>query len=285
MLSLNSAPAMSAALSDTEFNFLRNFLCNSSGIILDIEKMYLIKTRLANLALQEGFNSIQELIVTLYRQPSNDLQQKVINSMTINETSFFRDVHLFQALEKNILPDLIEKRRALNRIDIWSAACSTGQEPYSIAMLIKEYFLNCINWKISIIGSDISSEVLFRARNGCYTQHEVNRGLPLPLLIKYFNKARVDWEVKEEIRQMVEFRCMNLLGSWPSLPMMDLIFLRNVFIYFDVETKKKILNKLHKILKPDGYLFLGGSETLVNLDVSLFEIVSAGPTVCYRPKK
>ena len=184
------------------------------------------------------------------------------------ETSFFRDQHPFEALRKVVLADLIGRRRDGCRLHIWCAASSTGQEPYSLALLLREHFPELDGWKVFLLASDLSQAVLARAREGRYKQIEVNRGLPAALLVKYFEQHGTDWQLKPAIRAMVDFQEINLAQPWPALPRMDLVLLRNVMIYFDVATKKTILGRLARLLRPDGYLLLGGAETTFNLDDS-----------------
>ncbi|GET40439.1 MCP methyltransferase, CheR-type [Microseira wollei NIES-4236] len=198
-----------------------------------------------------------------------------------NETFLFRDEHPFQALKIHILPELLKQRQIEGNLNIWCAACSRGQEPYSIAMLMREHFSNLSSWNVQIIASDISTAMLEKARAGRYGQHEINRGLPATLLQKYFQPFGNEWQLKEEIRRIVEFRQINLTSTFPPLSPMDIIFMRNVLIYFDIETKRCILSRVRRVLKPDGYLFLGGGETTINLD-DAFEPVQFGKAVCYK---
>ena len=267
-----------------DFDFIRQFVMQRSAIMLEPEKGYLVEARLMPLVRQEGLSSITELVSRLKTSGPPDLQQKVVEAMTTNETSFFRDVTCFEALRATILPELMERRKATKTIEIWSAACSTGQEPYSIAMVIREHFSGFKDWKIKIVATDISKHVLCRAIQGRYSQMEVNRGLPAALLIKYFTKIGTEWQIHEEVRRMVEFREMNLVGSHWNITSADIIFIRNVLIYFDIPTKKAILQKIRSVLRPDGFLFLGGSETTMNLDEN-FERVSQDRSCCYRLKK
>jgi chemotaxis protein methyltransferase CheR len=206
---------------------------------------------------------------------------QVIEALATYETTFFRDVYPFEALKDFIIPELIERRKGDRSINIWSAACSSGQEPYSIAMLIREHFPMLASWNMRLIASDFSSKILARARNGRYNQLEVNRGLGETLRNKYFEQLNNEWLLKEDIGRMVEFHQLNLIQSWSSLPPMDIIFMRNVLIYFDTQTKKAILGKVRQLLRPDGYLFLGGGETTLNLDDS-FERVQFNKSVCYK---
>jgi chemotaxis protein methyltransferase CheR len=184
------------------------------------------------------------------------------------EPLFFRDHHPFEALRQTVIPDLISRRQAERRLSIWCAASASGQEPYSLAILFREHFPELAGWKISLLASDVSREMLARAREGRYNQIEVNRGLPAALLVKYFEQHGTQWHIKPAIRSMVEFREINLAQAWPTLARMDLVLIRNVMIYFEVETKKTILGRLAGLLRPDGYLLLGGAETTFNLDDS-----------------
>jgi len=176
---------------------------------------------------------------------------------------------------------MIKSRASTRQLNIWSGACSSGQEPYSLAIMIREHFPMLSNWKINIIATDLSEDVLNIARKGCYRPLDINRGLPAALMVKYFEKQGVEWQVKREIRGMVDFRQMNLSGHWPSLPSMDIVLMRNVLIYFDQETKRGILGKIRRVLKPDGPLFLGSAETTFNLDDS-FKRVVMGKAAAYR---
>jgi chemotaxis protein methyltransferase CheR len=201
--------------------------------------------------------------------------------MTINETYFFRDVHPFDVLKKSVLPELIKKRESARQLNIWCAAASSGQEVYSIVMLLKENFPSLARWKINFVASDISKEMLDRCREGCYSQLEVNRGLAAPLLVKYFQKIGAHWQIKEELRRMVEWRQINLAENWDALAAPDIVFMRNVLIYFDLETRRNIFGRLSKSLKSDGYLFLGGAETPMGIDDS-FKRVAVDKTSYYQ---
>jgi chemotaxis protein methyltransferase CheR len=255
-------------ISDTDFLFVRDLVYRQAAIVLEREKDYLVEARLSPLARRHGFASLTDMIAQMRSQPTNGLRWSAVEAMTTNETSFFRDIHPFDGLKKNVFPELMKRRAALRQLNIWCAAASSGQEPYTILMILRENFPELLNWKIVFIATDISKEMLDRCREGCYSQLEVNRGLPAPLLVKYFQKIGTEWQIKEELRRMIDFRQLNLAQSWPAFPAMDIIFMRNVLIYFDIETKKVILGRVRKILKPDGYLFLGGAETTLNLDDS-----------------
>jgi chemotaxis protein methyltransferase CheR len=194
---------------------------------------------------------------------------------------FFRDVRPWDVLRTMVLPELVNKRERERILNVWCSACSSGQEPYSVAMLIREHFPAILGWKLRIVASDISRDVLARARQGSYSQLEVNRGLPAPLLLKYFAKKDDRWQLKEEVRRMVEFLEINLVEPWPAMPAMDIIFMRNVLIYVGVDMKKAVLAKVRRLLKPDGVLLLGGSESTIYLDDS-FEPFPAERPALFR---
>ncbi len=257
-----------------EFAFFRQFLIERTAVVFEADQNYLIESRLTPIMYEFGFESLSELADQLRAVPYGPLHQRAIEALTNHETSFFRDLHPFDSLTRTVIPALVKKRADLCTMTIWSAACSSGQEPYSIAMALREQFPELAHWTINIIASDVSTNVLKRAETGVYSQHEVNRGLPIHLLLKYFNKVGHDWQLSDDIRHSVTFRAINLASHWPFLPDLDIIFLRNVMIYFDVETKKAILRQVRRLLKPDGYLFLGGAETTLNLDKAFKRIES-----------
>jgi chemotaxis protein methyltransferase CheR len=271
------------ALHPTDLDFLRSLLARHTAIVFAQEKNYLAESRLHDLARREGIPSAADIIARLRSGPPHGLLQKVLEAMTTNETSFFRDAHPFEALRRVILPEFLQRRAAGRRLSIWCAASSTGQEPYSLALLLREYFPQLQNWSVRILATDLSRDVLTRARQGIYSQFEVSRGLPPLMLTKYFQSLGEDWQLNEEIRSMVEFRQLNLFDVWPNMLQHDLIFLRNVLIYFDVPAKKSILAKIRQHLQPDGYLFLGGSESVQNLEDG-FERATVAGTSCYRRK-
>ena len=270
-----------SSLNKSDFEYVKNLVYQRTAIVLETGKEYLVESRLAPLMRQERFASFEELIARLRAQPFNGLHWKVVESMTTNETSFFRDGHPFEALKKTVLPDLLTKRENERELHIWCAASSSGQEPYTVAMVLRENFPMLAGWTIQFVASDISNEMLARSREGRYSQLEVNRGLPAALLVKYFQKQGTGWQIKEELRRMIEFQQVNLVEAWPAWPPMDIILMRNVMIYFGVETKKAILGKIRRLLRPDGYLFLGGAETTLNLD-DAFERIEFGKSGCYR---
>jgi chemotaxis protein methyltransferase CheR len=265
-----------------DFEYVQELVRKRSAIVLEAGKEYLVESRLSAVARAEGFASIEHLVVELRRTQANGLHRKVIEAMTTNETAFFRDLHPFEALRAQLIPELMQRRGAQRQLTIWCAACSSGQEPYTIAMLLREYFPALGGWRVRILGTDLSREVLDRAKAARYSQAEVNRGLPAAFLVKYFRKQGVEWQVVDDIRRIVEFGELNLNEVWSGVPPCDLVFMRNVLIYFDVETKKTILAKLRRVLRPDGYLFLGGAETTMNLDDAYQRVVFAKNGGCYR---
>jgi chemotaxis protein methyltransferase CheR len=267
-------------MTETDFDFIRRLLHERAAIVLDPGKEYLVEARLLPLIRRENLGSVGDLVQRLRGSPSDGLHVEVLEAMTTNETSFFRDGHPFDALRTAILPQILARKteRVLN---IWSAACACGQEPYSVAMMLREHFPELAGWTVRIIASDLSGEMISRASAGLYNQIEVNRGLPAPLLVKYFRRAGAEWRIADEIRRAVEFRRINLAIPWPALPEMDVILLRNVLIYFDIETRKAVLRRVARLLRPDGFLLMGGAETTMNLDDS-FERVAVGRSGFYR---
>ncbi len=266
-----------------DFEYLRTLVKDHTAIVIDADKEYLAETRLAPLVSEQGCASLQEFLRRLRCASFSGLHRKVLDAMTNNETWFFRDAHPFTALTGTLIPALMKKREAGREISIWSAACSSGQEPYSIAMAVRENF-NLPGWRFSILATDFSATMLQRAKTGLYRQMEVNRGLPAKLLVRYFVQEGLHWQLKPEVLGMVSFRFLNLAEPWGNLvPAADIVFLRNVLIYFDVETRKAILQRVRRVLAPDGFLFLGCAETTLNLDAE-FERVQAGSYVCYQIK-
>jgi chemotaxis protein methyltransferase CheR len=267
-------------LQTSDFDYICTLVRERSAIVLEPGKEYLVQARLLPVARQQGLDDISALVARLKRgEPA--LTTQVVEAMTTNETSFFRDVHPFDCLRADVLPSLLEARCAQRTLRIWSAAASTGQEAYSIAMILREHFPELAGWNISILGTDLSNDVLEKAREGRYAQIEVNRGLPAPMLVKYFDRAGPAWKVKPELLAMCEFKALNLVAPWAALPRMDIVFLRNVLIYFDVDTKRDVLTKMRSTLAPDGYLFLGAAETTLQFD-GLFERAPHARANCYR---
>ncbi len=270
------------ALEKSDFNFISQLVQEKAAIQLEAGKEYLVETRLQPLAKANGFNTIAELVGKLKQESFNTLHRKVVEAMATHETTFFRDIHPFEVMKKTLLPELIKKRSAQKKLQIWCAASSSGQEPYSIAILLKENFPMLADWSVKVIATDISSFILARAREGCYSQLEVNRGLPAPLLVKYFKKNGLEWKVRDDIREMIEFRELNLIEPYNLSGKMDFVFIRNVLIYFDLKTKKSILEKIRGVMQPDGYLFLGGAETLLSMNLK-FQRMQGEKTSYYLP--
>lgn len=268
-------------LNNGDFDYVCALLKRHSGMHLEPVNPYLVENRLIPIAKQTGHSSVTELITRLRTEPEDGLHTRVLAALRTNETWFFRDAHPFETLRTEILPQLLVKRSASRRLDIWCAAASTGQEPYSLAMLMAESFPDLAGWNIRFLASDVSEDALERARSGCYKQLEINRGLPARMLSKYFSKQGNQWQLTDPIRHRVEFQRINLIQPWPTLPPMDLILMRNVLIYFDTETKQAILKQARRLLKPDGYLLLGNSEQILDLDTDLQQI-QLGRTACYQ---
>lgn len=254
-------------LSSEDFAYVVDLVRRQCALHLEPGKEYLIQSRLAPLAERRGFASIAQYFESLRRGSTPVVE--VVEAMVTHETSFFRDIHPFETLKRSVLPALIAFRRPDRRLRIWCAACSSGQEPYSLALLLREYFPELNDWQIQISATDISEPVLHRARQGVYSQFEVNRGLPIALLLKWFRQEGAEWRLDDRVRQMVTFSAMNLAAPWPAVPPWDLIFLRNVLIYFDVDLKKQILARAAELLRPHSYLVLGGAETTLNLNQTL----------------
>jgi len=283
LLLCNTRKEAVMGLEAQEFEYLRQFLAHHSAVMLDEGKGYLAESRLTPLAYREGMDSVQELLAQIRKTSFNDLHRKVLDAMMNNETWFFRDHLPFEALRLAIIPELLADRAALRRLTFWSAASSSGQEAYSIAMTIQEEFGGLPGWTISIVGTDLSSAILERARHGRYSQLEINRGLPAKYLAKYFTRDGSDWILSPTIRSMVEFRELNLAAPWVNLPRFDTVFFRNVLIYFDVEKKRETFARLLSAMKPDGYLLLGAAETTYGLS-DCFARISWDKTAYFRPK-
>jgi len=272
------------SISPDDFDYIRKIVYDNSAIVLNKGKEYLVEARMQPLVTQQGLDSISALVTQLRGMPGSALHKDVVEAMTTNETSFFRDIHPFNAIRKEIIPEIMKARANTKNLHIWCGACSSGQEPYSLAMLIHEHFTMLDSWKVNIMATDLSDDILGKARSGCYGPLEINRGLPAPLMVKYFERNGTDWKVKEVLRNMITFRQLNLIGTWGAMAHLDLIMLRNVLIYFDQGTKRSILGQIRRLLRPDGYLFLGSAETTFNID-NAFERVMFGRAVAYRLKK
>jgi len=271
--------------SGTDYGYLRQLVFLHSQNVLDPSRDYLFDIRLMRILRNQGLEQVRDLVHHLRSTVDPNLECDIAEAMTINETSFFRDSRPFDLLRTELLPPLIEARRNTRSLRFWSAACSSGQEAYSLAMLLREYYPSLSTWAIRIEGTDISGEVLKRAQAGRYHRIEVNRGLPARFLVKYFNKVGDDWEIKHEVKCMCNYRQGNLCADrFPfsrSTDRFDVIFLRNVMLYFSPETRETLLARIHRVLEPDGILFLGSSEQPAV--ASLWTAHLAGGT-CYFKK-
>jgi chemotaxis protein methyltransferase CheR len=247
-----------------EFDFLAKLLKERSGLVLTPDKAYLIENRLLPVARKRDLPDISQLIRKLMAQDVA-LTKDVVEAMTTNESFFFRDTTPFDLFRDQVLPAVMQRRAQQRSLRIWCAAASTGQEPYSLAMILKEMGPKLAGWRVEILGTDIATDILKRAKDGVYNQFEVQRGLPIGLLVKYFKKTGETWQIDDSIRSMVQYQMFNLLNDPRPLGNFDIVFCRNVLIYFDPPTKTKVLDGISRQLAQDGYLFLGGSETVLGL--------------------
>jgi chemotaxis protein methyltransferase CheR len=254
-----------AAVTPHDFDWLRKLLKERSGLTLSAEKQYLLESRLLPVARRNGLANLGELVARLKGSVGSPLTTAVVEAMTTNETYFFRDKIPFDHLRDTVIPSLIASRATNKRIRIWCTAASSGQEPYSIAMVLKSMAAQLRGYRIDLLATDLSGEVLDRAKNGVFSQFEVQRGLPIQLLVRYFSKAGDNWQIAPEIRDMVQFRTLNLLNDFSPLGQFDLIFCRNVLIYFDQPSKIAVLDRLARQIPDDGFLILGAAETVVGL--------------------
>ena len=253
------------ALTEDEFAWVRDLIHRSAALVLEPGKGYLVESRLGPIARAEGL-SVSQLIAKLRAVAPGPLHQRVVQAMTTNETSWFRDVHPFEALRTTIIPELIARRRTERSLTIWSAACSTGQEPYSVAMVLLDSFPELANWRVRILATDLSEAAVERGRAGIYSELETARGLTASQRADHFERAGPAWRVSSRLRSLVEFKAMNLIQAWPHIPTADVVLLRNVMIYFDIETKRGLLDRMSGVMRPDGYLFLGNAESTLNVD-------------------
>jgi chemotaxis protein methyltransferase CheR len=264
------------------FNYVRELVRGHAGIALAPDKDYLVESRLLPLAQQRGLRSVRELVSGLRKSPFGELHALVVEAMATNETSFFRDAHTFRVLKDVVMPPLLVARQSTQKLTIWSAACSTGQEPYSIAILLAEHFPQLADWHVQILASDIGRQVVSRAALGEYTDLEVSRGLPPGALARHFERRDSQWRIKRDVRRRVKFIRLNLVDPWPPMPKLDIVFLRNVLIYFAPESKRRVLVTLKQCMAADGVLFLGGAESTLGIDDG-WQRVSHGKSSTYRP--
>ena len=261
--------ANSQSLSPTAFKTIAKFVYDNSAIVLDEGKEYLVETRLRPVLRRLGIADFDALADQLSSFTGIDAKQATVEALTTNETLFFRDTSFFDALREVILPEVVQQQTPKRSLTMWCAACSSGQEPYSVLMLLAQHFPQVLDWNLKFIVSDISREMQERTRAGLYTQHEVSRGLPTPMLVKYCEREGIEWRMKDQLRSKLDIREINLAGPWPTMPPLDIVFLRNVLIYFDTTTKQNILERASRLLSPNGLLFLGAAETTVNLETQL----------------
>ena len=249
----------------THFDLFADLLKEKSGLALTADKSYLLESRLTPVAKEFNYDSIDAMGDALMAFPDPKMLEAIIDAMTTNETFFFRDNTPFDNFKECVLPYMKEHRANLRKMRIWCAAASSGQEPYSLAMILKEQAADFATWMLDIVGTDISADILDQARKGLYSQFEVQRGLPIQLLMSYFTQTDDGWQISDDIKSMVKYELFNLLDDPARHGIFDVIFCRNVLIYFDEATKTEVFAKLAKQLAPDGFLFLGGAETIIGL--------------------
>lgn len=271
-------------IDSNDYDFLSALVARRSGLALGSGKEYLLEARLIPIANSLGMPSLVELVRHLRIRRDENLEATITEAMTTNETLFFRDKTPFDELKEQILPELIANRQTSRRLRIWSAAASTGQEAYSLLMTIRESFPQLSTWRIEVIGTDISQQALSKARQGTYSQFEVQRGLPIQLLVKYFQQVPEGWQISQDLRNAVTFKPLNLLENLSSLGEFDIIFCRNVLIYFEQANKTTILDRMERQLRPDGYLVLGAAETVLGV-TNRFQRVRSCKSAVYAPSR
>ena len=245
------------------------YLRRASGLVLDADKRYLVESRVTPVMRRAGLSELGDLVRVLEQGKMPSLAQEVVQAMTINETYFFRDRVPFDMLRELILPEIIAARAAQKRLRIWCAASSTGQEPYSISMILDEFGARLAGWRVEIVATDLSEAALAKAKKAVYSQFEVQRGLSTEQLLRYFDQIGDMWQLKETIRSRVDYRHFNLLSDYTAFGNFDLIFCRNVLIYFEPDRKADVLNRMTRLLSPDGLLALGSSESIIGLNTKL----------------
>ncbi|MGY1832819.1 CheR family methyltransferase [Geodermatophilus sp. SYSU D01180] len=270
-------------LTATRFDWVRQLVHRESAIVLAPGKEYLVEARLLPLARKMGLTDVDAFVDSVRSRPRPDDTRSIVEALTTNETSWFRDGDPFTALTSTVLPALLSARGPAERLQVWSAACSSGQEPYTVAMLLEDALPNAAS-RVSITATDISREMVERTRAGRFSQLEVNRGLPAPMLVRHFQRAGSEWEVAPSLRRMVTARECNLAAPLPRMGPFDVVYLRNVLIYFDLPTKQAILRRVRELMRPDGWLFLGAAETTLGVDDSWSRVV-LGRSSAYRPLK
>jgi len=252
-------------MTPAHFEFMKNLLKERSGLILGSDKTYLLESRLTPIARRHEIADLDALVEVAMTRPTEQLLVDITEAMTTNESFFFRDQKPFDLFKEHVLPHLLQNRQTGKSFRIWSAASSSGQEPYSLAMILREEAAKLPGWRHEIVGTDLSSEIIKKAQQGVYTQFEVQRGMPIQLLVKYFDKNDDSWQIKADIRSMVTYKIFNLLNEFTTLGKFDVVFCRNVLIYFDQQTKGAILDRIAAQMPDDGFLFLGGAETVLGI--------------------
>lgn len=268
-------------LHQDDFRFIRELVCQYSGVILHEDKGYLAEARLASLAPSLGFPTLESFVQALRHTPFNDEHIQAVEAVTTHETSFFRDRAMFEGLRRVVIPQLVRHQGREKVVRIWCGACSTGQEAYSIALLFNWYFPELGDWDIRILATDMSPAMIGRAALGEFSRMEVERGLPQAMRTKYFRQLGTHWKIKEEVRDMVDFRVMNLVSAWLPFQSMDLVLLRNILMYFDERTKLEVLRKVQNILRPEGFLVLGGTEVIMDCQ-PVFRRIAMTKASCYQ---
>ena len=270
-------------LTATSFDWVRALVHKESAIVLQPGKEYLVEARLLPIARKEGLADVASLVDAVRAKPDPDRTRRIVEALTTNETSWFRDGDPFTALTSTVLPALVSARGPSEPLKIWSAACSSGQEPYTIAMLLEDALPHAAT-RVSITATDLSREMVARTRAGRFSQLEVNRGLPAPMLVRHFTRTGNEWEVAPALKRMVTATECNLAAAFPRMGPFDVVYLRNVLIYFDLSTKQEILRRVREAMRPDGWLFLGAAETTLGVD-DTWERVVIGRSSAYRPLK
>lgn len=255
------------SLTPRSFTYVADLVRREAAIVLEPGKEYLVEARLQPLARAAGFTDLDSYVTHLQTAGGFRGRSDVVEALTTNETSWFRDREPFDVLASHVIPELLARTSARRKISVWSAACSSGQEAYTIAMLLAEHAVPR-GWQVEIVATDIAPSMVARTREGLYSQLEIGRGLPAPLMVKHFHRVGTQWQVSDQLRSMVRAQVMNLAAPFPPMPVFDLVFLRNVLIYFDQPTKRSVLSRTRQVMSPDGYLFLGGAETTLGVDDS-----------------
>ena len=270
-------------MTSADFDYVRTFVRDHAGIVLEDGKEYLVESRLRTLAQKENMATVCALVAALRAGSGQELHRKAVDALLLNDTAFFRDLPVFEALRERILPELIRARQGERTLRVWCGAASSGQELFSILLTLAEHFPAVLDWDLNFLATDLCRDALGRAEAGRFSQLEVNRGLPPALLMKYFAREKTEWEFRPDLRRRVDFRELNLVEKWPDLPGFDLILLRNVLGYFDAETKHSVLTRARERLRPGGYLLLGAAENVADL-ADGFEPVVHAKAAFYRVK-